>query len=65
MREANARAWEGRGMRRSAIADPTVSHSTAGLLGAWPAVPWSQFGRGQSSRYGHEEPAESDFFRGA
>ena len=26
---------------------------------------WSQFGPGQPSRYGHEEPAESVFFRGA
>ena len=32
LREANARAWEGRGMRRSDITDPTVSHSTSGLL---------------------------------
>ena len=54
MREANARAWEGRGMRRSDITDPTVSHSTAGLLGVSPAVPWSQFGSGQPSRQGNE-----------
>ena len=28
------------------------------------AVLWSQFGPGPSSRHGHEEPAESVFFRG-
>ena len=64
MRDVNAREWEGRGMHRSEHHRPDSEPLDHGALGTRSAVPRSQFGPGQSSRYGHEEPGKSVFFRG-